>query len=91
MLTKLDAIPVTPNTRMAMLERMKYGPGDRPYWEMKEGRAQSRYPELIRALSKEKDPRRRRLLFESHRLKIGSASGASRIRIEQRRPKKSSQ
>ena len=74
-----------------LLEEMKYGPGDRPYWEMKEGRTQSRYPELIRALTKEKDPHRRRLLFESHRLKIGSARGASRIRIEQRRPRKSSQ
>ena len=77
--------------RAKMLEEMKYGPGDRPYWEMKEGRAQSRYPELIRALTKEKDPRRQRLLFESHRLKIGSVRGASRIRIEQRRLRKSSQ
>ena len=65
--------------RRSVLEEIKYGPGDRSYWEMKEGRAQSRYSELIRALAKEKDPRRRRLLFESHRLKIGSARGASRI------------
>ena len=77
--------------RRSVLEGMKYGPGDRPYWEMKEGRAQSKYPDLLRALSKEKDPRRRRLLFESHRLKTGSGRGTSKIRIEQRRPEKSSQ
>ena len=74
-----------------LLKNTKYGPGNRPYWEMKEGRAQSRYPDLIRALAKEKDPVRRRQLFESHRLKIESTGGASRTRIEQRRPEKCSQ
>ena len=85
--------PMTPAVvgRRSVLGDMKYGPGDRPYWEMKEGRAQSKYPDLLRALSKEKDPRRRRLLFESHRLKTGSGRGTSKIRIEQRRPEKSSQ
>ena len=77
--------------RRSVLGDMKYGPGNRPYWDMKEGRAQSRYPNLIRALAKETDPSRRRQLFESHRLKIGSTSGTSGIRIEQRRAKKSSQ
>ena len=77
--------------RRSVLGDMKYGPGDRPYWDMKEGRAQSRYPNLIRALAKETDPSQRRQLFESHRLKIGSTSGTSGIRIEQRRVKKTSQ
>ena len=77
--------------RRSVLGDMKYGPGNRPYWDTKEGRAQSRYPNLIRALSKEPDTSRRRQLFESHRLRIGSASGASRMQIEQGRAKASSQ
>ena len=77
--------------RRSVLGDMKYGPGDRPYWDMKEGRAQSRYPNLIRALAKVTDTSQRRQLFESHRLKIGSTSGTSGIRIEQRRVKKTSQ
>ena len=38
----------------------KVGPGNRPYWEMKEGRVSSRYPDLIKALRRESDPSRRR-------------------------------
>ena len=76
---------------LKLLGDMKYGPGNRPYWDMKEGRAQSRYPNLIRDLSKEQDTSRRRQLFESHRLRIGSVSGASRVRIEQGRAEVSSQ
>ena len=74
-----------------LLGDMKYGPGNRPYWDMKEGRAQSRYPNLIRALSKEPDTSRQRQLFESHRLRIGSTSGVSRMWIEQGRAKAYSQ
>ena len=58
---------------------------------MKEGRVQSRYPNLIQALSMEQDTSRQRQLFESHRLRIGSTSGASRMQIEQGRAKASSQ
>ena len=57
-----------PLRMMKLLGDMKYGPGNRPYWDMKEGRAQLRYPNLIRALAKETDPSRRRQLVESHRL-----------------------
>ena len=85
--------PMTPTMvgRRSVLGDMTYGPGNRPYWDMKEGRAQSRYPNLIRALSKEPDTSRRRQLFDSHRLRTGSASGASRMRLKQRRAKASSQ
>ena len=69
--------------RRSVLRDMKYGPGNRPYWEMKEGQVQSRYPNLVRALSTKYNPARRRQLFESHRLKLGATRGASRMRIEQ--------
>ena len=64
---------------------MKFGPGNRPYWEMKEGRAKCRYPDLIRALSAEQDPSRKRQLFESHRRKVEGTVGKPRARIEQGR------
>ena len=35
-----------------MLDNDNFGPGNRPYWEMKEGRVSSRYPDLLRTLSK---------------------------------------
>ena len=40
---------VTPalSGRRSVLDNMKFGPGNRPYWEMKEGRAQSRYLDPI--------------------------------------------
>ena len=37
---------------LILLDDMKFEPGNRPYWEMKEGRAPSRYPDLLRTLSK---------------------------------------
>ena len=67
-----------------MLDSMKFGPGNRPYWETKEGRTQSRYPDLLRILSKERDPSRRRLLFEFHRRKMGGVIGAPGRQIEPR-------
>ena len=67
----------------SVLDDMKFGPGNRRYWEMEEGRVKSRYPDLIRALSKEQDPSRRRLLFESHRRKIEGMVGNHKRKIEQ--------
>ena len=48
----------------SVLDGKRYGPGNRPYGEMKEGQERSRYPNLIRALAKESDPRRRRNIWE---------------------------
>ena len=48
----------------SVLDGKRHGPGNRPYWEMKEGQERSRYPNLIRALAKELDPRRRRNIWE---------------------------
>ena len=53
-----------------MLDNDEFGPGNRPYWETKEGRVSSWYPDLLRTLSKVRDPGQRRLLFESHRRKV---------------------
>ena len=53
----------------------KFGPGNRPYWEMEEGRVLSRYPDLLRTLSKVRDPGQGRLLFESHRRKVRKEGG----------------
>ena len=73
------------------MDNMKFGPGNRPYWEMKEGRAQTRYPDLLRTLSKVRDPSQKRLLFESHRHKIRGTVGQSRGKIEQGGTRVSSQ
>ena len=84
---KGSAPSVTPapaqSGRRSVLDNMKCGPGNRPYWEMKEGQAQSRYPDLLRTLSKGQDPSRRLLLFESHMRKMGGIIGAPGRRIEQ--------
>ena len=40
----------------SVLDGKIYGPGNRPYWDMKEGQERSRYPNLIRALARERDP-----------------------------------
>ena len=69
--------------KTTVLDNVKFGPEKGPYRKMKEGRAQSRYPDLLRTLSKERDSSRRRLLFESHRRKMGGVIGYPRIRIEQ--------
>jgi len=58
-----------------VLDNDKFGPGNRPYWEMKEGQVSSRYPDLLRTLSKIRDPGQRRLLFESHRRKVRKEGG----------------
>ena len=67
-----------------VLDDIKFGPGNRPYWETKEGRAQPRYSNLLQTLSKEQNPSQRRLLFESHRCKMGGIIGVPGRQIEPR-------
>ena len=50
-----------------LLDGKRYGPGNRSYWEMKEGQVRSRYPNIIRALAKESDPSQRRSIWERFR------------------------
>ena len=73
-----------PVGRRSVLDNMKHGPGNRPYWEMKEGWVPCRYPNLIRALTKESDPARRRQLWESHKSTVGQQIGKLGGRIEHR-------
>ena len=62
-----------------VLDNDKFGPGNRPYWEMKEGRAQFRYPDLIKALRSESDPGRRRQILAGYKTRIfGSSRGTVR-------------
>ena len=62
-----------------LLDNDKFGPGNRPYWEMKEGRAQFRYPDLIKALRSESDPGRRRQILAGYKTRIfGSSRGTVR-------------
>ena len=78
--------PVTPAPpgRRSVLDNDNFGSGNRPYWEMKEGRVSSRYPDLLRTLSKVQDSGRRRLLFESHRRKMGGIIGNPARQVEPR-------
>ena len=84
--------------RRSVLDGKRYWPGNRPYWEMKEGQKRSRYPNLIRVLAREQDPSRRRQLWETHKrvLAAGSAldkrglvarselGGTSKTRVDQK-------
>ena len=74
-----------PPGRRSVLDDNKFGPGNRPYWEMKEGQVSTRYPGLLRALSKIQDPEKHRLLFESHRRKMGSTIANPARRLERKR------
>ena len=58
-----------------LLDNDKFGPGNRPYWEIKEGRVSSWYPDLLQTLYRVWDPGQRRLLFESHRRKMRTVGG----------------
>ena len=58
--------------RRSVLNDTKHGPGNGPHW----GSGRSRYPNLIRALTEESDPRKRRTLGESHRLIVECAGAA---------------
>ena len=65
-----------------MLDNNKFGPGNRPYWEMKEGRTQFRYPDLIRALKSESDPGRRKQILTGYKTRIfGSGGGTVRMKL----------
>ena len=81
-----SAPPVTPAPpgQRSLLDNDKFGPGNRPFWEMKEGRVSSRYPDLLRTLSKVQDSGQRRLLFESHRHKMGGIIGNLARQVEPR-------
>ena len=57
------------------MDNDKFGPGNRSYWEMKEGRVSSRYPDLLRNLSEVRDPGQQRLVFESHRRMVRKEDG----------------
>ena len=59
----------------SVLDGKRYGPGNRPYWDMKEGQERSRYPNLIRALAREQDPGLRRRLWESHKCVLAKGRG----------------
>ena len=76
--------PVTPAPlgRRSVLDNDKFGAGNRPYWEMKEGRVSSRCPDLLRTLSKVQDSGQRRLMFESHRRKMGGITGNPARQLE---------
>ena len=60
-----------------MLDDNKFGPGNRPYWEVKEGRAQFRYPDLIRALKSEPDPGRRKQILAGYKTRIFDSGGGT--------------
>ena len=53
-----------------VLDNDEFGPGNRPIWEMKEGRVSSRYPDLTKALRRESDPSRRRQILAGHKTRI---------------------
>ena len=67
-----------PSAVMAiLLDNAKFGPGNRSYWEMKEGLAPFRYPDLIKALKRETDPSRRQQILAGHKTGIfGPSRGA---------------
>ena len=68
--------------RDILLDNNKFGPGNRPYWEMKEGRAPFRYPGLIKDLKKGPDPSRRRQNLTRYKTKIfGSGRGTVRSKV----------
>ena len=69
---KLPGVSTSPLTDAAVRQSSVlgdkwYGPGRRPYWEMKESRERTRYPNFIRDLAKEPDRGFRRQLWESHK------------------------
>ena len=65
----LTPVP-TASSLTALLDNEKFGPGNRPIWDMKEGRVSSRYPDLIKALRRESDPSRRRQILAGHKTRI---------------------
>ena len=65
-----------------VLDNDKFGPGNRPYWEMKKGRAPFLYPDLIKALRSESDPGRRSQILTGYKTRIfGSGGGTVRTKV----------
>ena len=61
---------------------MKFWLGNRPYWEMKKGRAQPRYPDLIKTLKKESGPSRKPHILTKHKTRIfGPSRGTVQSKI----------
>ena len=70
------SVTPAPPGRRSVLDNDKFGPGNRPIWEMKEGRVSSRYPDLIKALRRESDPSQRQQILAGHKTRIfGSSRG----------------
>ena len=71
-----------PPGRRSMFGNEKFVPGNRPYWEMKKGRAPFRYPDLIKALKRESDPSRRQQILTRHKTGIfGSSRGTVQTKV----------
>ena len=65
-----------------LLHNMNFGPGNRPYWAMKESQAPFRYPDLIKALKRESDPSQRRQILARHKTRIfGSRGGTVQTKV----------
>ena len=61
---------MSPGWLECILDNDKFGLGNSPYWEMKEGRVSSRYPDLIKALRRESDHSRRQQMLAGHKTRI---------------------
>ena len=65
-----------------LLDNAKFGPGNRPYWELKECRAPFRYPDLIKAVKRETDPSLRQHILAGHKTRIfGSSRGTVQTKV----------
>ena len=66
----------------SLLDNGNFGPVNKPYWEMKEGRVPFRYPDLMKALKRESVPSRRRHIPTRHKIRIfGSSGGAVQEKV----------
>ena len=73
--------PAQPERRN-VLDNEKFGPGNRPYWEMEEGRAPFRDPGLIKAFKRKSDASRRQQIFTRHKTRIfGSSRGTVHTKV----------
>ena len=73
--------PARPGRR-SVLDDEKIGSGNRPYWEMKEGRGPFWYPALIKALKRESNPSWRRQILTRHKTRtFGSSRGTVHPKI----------
>ena len=73
--------PVQPGRR-SVLDNEKFGPGNRPYWETKEGRAPFQYPDRSKALKSESGSSWRRQILTKHKTRIfGSSRGTVHTKV----------